>query len=142
VQVKKGLALVVVAIVGLAFALMFKSLIFGERPSRECEEQDYECNFERYMDDISLMPPTFSRANTLAIETSGAVSANIEKIMTLPDYEASSMMRVLLAYSPSTQRSICQSSRFMEQIEARSEDISSPHQREEFARLISQLKCT
>lgn len=139
--VRKIFAIVIsIAIFG-AIALVVR-ILYAEEDNRViCEPDDYECNFDSYMDGISRRPPDFSAAPALAIETPRAISQNLDKVISLPDYESTSMLRVIIEYPNAIQNEICDSEDRMNRLRAREEAIESSYQRQEFSRLLSEIEC-
>ncbi len=130
-----------IAIAIFAFGLMLKSIIFSDERRPSCAVLDYNCNYEEYLNDISKRPPDFSRASMVALTTPESLRRNLDAVMSLPDYESSSMLRVLLAYPHGVQRKICNSQSVMLRLKSRGQEVRSPHQRQEYERLLSELRC-
>lgn len=139
---RRVVALSVMALAVLAFGFMLNSIFFRDERGPSCVPLDYTCNYKRYMNDISRKPPDFSFASAVAITTPEAIRRNLDAVIALEDYESASMLRVLHAYPDGVQRKICNSRSLMLKLRARGRDVRSPYQRQEYERLLSELRCT
>ena len=142
VSVRRVAALGLVLISCIAMGRMLVDMIGGSTGAAVCEPSDYNCNYERYMRDIRRKPPSFMRAETVAIRTDRALQSNLNKIQSLPDYEATSMLRVVNAYPKDVKRDLCQREVLVESLKRRGIAISSPYQRQEYSRIFMEMGCS
>ncbi|WP_294120899.1 hypothetical protein [Sphingomonas sp.] len=138
---KKAPFIIAMIVVIVAFGLMAKSIFGGDASGKLCRIADYSCNLDNYLADIHKRPPIFTNANSVAILNDVSIRKNIQGVMSKDDYEATSMLRVVLSYPQQVQMDIYNSTQIMEDFRLRGREISSLYQRKEFERLLSEISC-
>ena len=126
---------------GLGAFMTAKDLVLGEPSRLRCPASDYECNYKRYLTDISRVPEDHSNASAVAIDTPEAVWRNLAAVAELPDREATAMLHVLLAYPREVRLRICQDPVAMGRLQRRGEEIQSEGEYRRYRDVFARFDC-